>query len=424
MKKTIQLLFALTLLFSCTGRNDGNFHLTGTIEGAEGKYAFVFPADVKDIFHGEKPLAKIRIRNNKIDTYLSLDSNSVYKIYIPNRKEVGSYESLPFFLDCPELYVTYSKGVGGESRIYSSSESPLNASLSSYRGTKNKALQDDWTAYRRQFDSLLRANTYFTKEYQELFDRYNASSGAKRDSFNVLLSKLEMSGEMLTPEGQARDSLTNEIDKRQLDYDRVHLYEEKPTLATFYLAAEAMRNALRLNHDVSFWLSHYDEVYKDLFPGCNVHNLAKTAIEGAKVYEGALYQDFSLPDTEGNRVSLSSLIDGKVALLDLWASWCGPCRSNSRLLVPIYEKYKDNGFTVVGAAREFKDSEWRKALAQDDYPWVNLVALGEDQAVWTLYGVPNAAGSRFLISSDGTILKINPTPEEVEAAILMNRLTH
>lgn len=419
MRKTIQLLFALALLASCAGRNEGNFHLTGTIEGAEGRYALVFPADVMDIFHGEKPLAKIRIRNNKIDAYLSLDSNSVYEFFVPVQK--GAYASLPFFVDSPKLYVTYSKSDGRDAKIHTSSESPLNAFYSSYRESKEKALQDDTAEYRRLFDSLARANTYFTKEYQELFDRYNASSGAKRDSLTVLLSKLEMSGEMLTPEGQARDSLNNEIGKRQLDYDKVHLCEEKPTQATFFLVAQAMKTALNLNHDVSFWLSRYDEVYKGLFPGCNVHNLAKVAIEGAKAYEGAPYQDFTLPDTEGNRVSLSSLIDGKVALLDLWASWCGPCRSNSRLLVPVYEKYKDAGFVVVGAAREFKDSEWRKALAQDAYPWTNLIALGEDHAVWTLYGVANGAGARFLIGPDGTILKINPTPEEVEAAILANR---
>ena len=420
MRKTIQLLFALALLASCAGRNEGNFHLTGTIEGAEGKYALVCPVE-ESVFHSpDEVLKKIRIRNKKVDAYLSLDSNTVYKFCVFPHKGRGEYVPLPFFVDCSELYVSYSKGEKGES-FDISSESPLNAFFSLYQKTKEKALQDDRTEYIRLRDSLLRENTYFTKEYQELFDRYNASSGAKRDSLTVLLSKLEMSGEMLTPEGQARDSLANEIRKRELDYDKDHLCGEKPTQATFYLVARAMKTALDLNHDVGFWLSHYDSVYKDIFPGSNVHHLAQEVIEGAKIYEGAPYQDFTLPDTEGNRVSLSSLIDGKVALLDLWASWCGPCRSNSRLLVPVYEKYKDAGFTVVGAAREFKDSEWRKALAQDAYPWTNLIALGEDHTVWTLYGVANAAGARFLIGPDGTILKIDPTPEEVEAAILANR---
>ena len=410
-------MFAVALLSSCVGRSEGNFHITGTIEGAEGKYALVCPVD-ENVFHPSDELpGKIRIQNNKIDAYLSLDSNSVYELNVPTHKGGAAYAFLPFFVDTPELNVTYSKDERGESRIYSSSESPLNAFYNSYRETKEKALENDSAEYHRLTDSLKRVNTYFTKEYQELLDRYYAASGAKKDSLTVLLSKLELSGEMLTPEGQAQDSLMNEYIKRELDYDKVHLCGGKPSRATFYLVTQAMKTALEINHDVGFWLSLYDGVYKDRFPGCNVHVLAKEAIEKAKVYEGAHYQDFSLPDTEGNQVSLSSLIDGKVALLDLWASWCSPCRSNSRLLVPIYEKYKDAGFTVVGAAREYKESEWRKALAKDAYPWVNLIALGEDQAVWTLYGIPNAAGSRFLIGSDGIILKINPTPEEVEAAI-------
>ena len=422
MKKTFLLLIALIILSSCGGRNDGNIHITGTIEGAEGKYVSVCSVSESIFNRANKSLVKIRIRNNKIDTYLSLDSNSVYSFYVPTHKGGGAYAFLPFFVDSPELYVTYlSRGKGGDSRIYSSSTSPLNAFYSSYKETKKNALQDDRAQYQRLYDSLSRENTYYTKEYQELMDRFYAASGAKRDTFLVLLNKLEMSGEMLTLEGQAKDSLSSEFEKKKLDYDKLRLCGETPTLATFYLVADAMQTALRYNYDVSFWLSHYDRVYKGIFPGSNVHRLAWEVMEGAKVYEGALYQEFSLPDTDGKRVGLSSLIDGKVALLDFWASWCGPCRSNSRLLIPIYEKYKDAGFTVVGAAREYKDSEWRKALAQDAYPWVNLIALGEDHAIWTLYGITNSAGARFLIGPDGTILKINPTPEEVESIILENR---
>ena len=211
MRMTIQFLFALALLASCAGRNEGNFHLTGTIEGAAKKYALVCPVE-ESVFHGpDAVLKKIRIRNNKVDAYLSLDSNVVYKFCVFTRKGVGEYASLPFFADCSELYVTYSKSDGRDATIHTNSESPLNAFFSLYQKKKDIALQDDRTAYRRQFDSLSRANIFFTKEYQELFDRYNASSGAKRDSLTVLLSKLEMSGEMLTPEGQAQDSLNNEI---------------------------------------------------------------------------------------------------------------------------------------------------------------------------------------------------------------------
>lgn len=42
----------------------------------------------------------------------------------------------------------------------------------------------------------------------------------------------------------------------------------------------------------------------------------------------------------------------KVAMIDLWVSWFDPCRRKSQSMIPVYEAYKDKGFTIVGVARE------------------------------------------------------------------------
>ena len=131
--------------------------------------------------------------------------------------------------------------------------------------------------------------------------------------------------------------------------------------------------------------------------------------------EGRRFVDFTLPDRYGKEHTLSELIDGKVAVLELWASWCRSCRVNARSFKPLYEKYGDAGFTVVGVAREYRDKEkWLKALDMDEYPWLNLVAMEDYHSIWTLYGTPDAAGHTFLIDEDGFIVKINPSAQDVE----------
>ena len=130
---------------------------------------------------------------------------------------------------------------------------------------------------------------------------------------------------------------------------------------------------------------------------------------------GNRFIDFSAPDLNGNMVQLSEQIRGKVALINLWASWCGPCRTASKQLIPIYEKYKDRGFTVIGVAREQNsDIRMREAIRKDGYPWLNLIELNDVQQIWSKYRIPNAAGGTFLVNAQGIILAVNPTAEEVE----------
>ena len=86
-------------------------------------------------------------------------------------------------------------------------------------------------------------------------------------------------------------------------------------------------------------------------------------------------------------------------------------------MIPVYEEYKNKGFTVVGVARERELSLAIKAVEKDGYPWLNLIELGDAGKIWEKYGIGNSGGSTFLVDKDGKIIAIRPTAQEVKAIL-------
>ena len=162
--------------------------------------------------------------------------------------------------------------------------------------------------------------------------------------------------------------------------------------------------------------SIYDDVYAGKFPGFHLSEYMKLWRASQSVKVGGNYIDFTAPDLGGNDHTLSEEIEGKVALIDFWASWCGPCRRLSKSMIPVYEKYKDRGFTIVGVARERDAEAMRKAVEHDKYPWLNLIELNDRIKLWNNYGM-RGGGNKFLVDRDGTILAIDPKPEKLEAIL-------
>jgi thiol-disulfide isomerase/thioredoxin len=80
--------------------------------------------------------------------------------------------------------------------------------------------------------------------------------------------------------------------------------------------------------------------------------------------------DFTLSDMQGQSRSMDEW-DGKVVLVDFWASWCVPCRHEMPLFNELRAEYGDQGFEVIGiAADEVEKVEQFLAEVQVDFPIV------------------------------------------------------
>jgi len=119
---------------------------------------------------------------------------------------------------------------------------------------------------------------------------------------------------------------------------------------------------------------------------------------------GALRADVALPDLNGQEQRMAQW-DGKLVLLNFWASWCAPCREEMPLLEQTQKKYAPQGVQVIGiAVDELQSVKDFLATLEITYP-VLLNTPGKSPDLSTLYG--NERGVlpySVLIDRDGRII--------------------
>jgi peroxiredoxin len=117
---------------------------------------------------------------------------------------------------------------------------------------------------------------------------------------------------------------------------------------------------------------------------------------------GKLAAPFALEDLNGRLVTLGDL-HGKIVFLNVWATWCGPCREEMPSIETLYDDFKDNKDLVILAVSQ--DTQGRSAVK----PYVEKngyhfeVLLDPENKVGESYdvgGVPET----FIIDRDGRIV--------------------
>lgn len=109
--------------------------------------------------------------------------------------------------------------------------------------------------------------------------------------------------------------------------------------------------------------------------------------------------EFSLPAKSGETVSLSKL-KGQVVMLNFWASWCGPCRTEMPLLDQIHKKYSAVGFTLLGVNVDTDSTDAQKFLSQ--VPVSFPILFDKENKVSKLYDV-NAMPTTVFIDRKGNV---------------------
>ena len=123
----------------------------------------------------------------------------------------------------------------------------------------------------------------------------------------------------------------------------------------------------------------------------------------ANLQNGAEAPDFSLPDADGNPVSLSSF-RGKYVLVDFWASWCPDCRKENPNVVAAYKKFCKKNFTVLGVSLDKAKEPWLAAIEKDGLTWSHVCDYGYwDGPVVKLYAI-RWIPRNFLIDPEGKIV--------------------
>ena len=133
-------------------------------------------------------------------------------------------------------------------------------------------------------------------------------------------------------------------------------------------------------------------------------NDGEAAVEGEDESAPQPAPDFTVYDAEGNGITLSALMDGKPTVLNFWASWCGPCRSE---MPHIQEAYERLGGEVSFVMINMTDGQRETQESAEEYMaesgWTFPIYFDSDYDAAMTYGAYSLPQTYF-IDAEGHLI--------------------
>lgn len=236
----------------------------------------------------------------------------------------------------------------------------------------------------------------------------------------------------------SRDKLTDaSVLEQPYGYDYLQRY------TTFALAKEGEKDNLSnrlkwlsddlLKAEIVLWYAERCRTYENYqkilgeygsFLTTENHRERMNAVS-ARLYQGKkgeMAADFTYPDRNGKLVSLSDF-RGKVVLVDVWATWCGPCRAEIPHLVKLEKEMEGKDVVFIGVSIDQKKDhrKWLEVLEQEGLSGVQLFAGVSPQIMkdYKFTTIP-----RFMVfDREGKVVSTNsPRPSNPELKKLLEKL--
>jgi thiol-disulfide isomerase/thioredoxin len=134
-----------------------------------------------------------------------------------------------------------------------------------------------------------------------------------------------------------------------------------------------------------------------------------------KIAQGAPAPDFTGQTVDSTTIALSDL-KGKVVYVDVWATWCGPCRQEIPHLETMYEKYaEEENLALVSVSIDSDYDAWYKMVTEDNMGGIQLFTENAWESDLNQSYLIQAIPRFLLIGKDGNIISADaPRPSSKE----------